>query len=100
MRHGTDSAVRADWYVHKPTRVEAMQYLPETTNAVFELLDSWDVVYFMGPPGLVHIGTPEGTKPLLYGSWVVRGTVGEVWPVRDDVFQRSYVESDGSPKTT
>jgi hypothetical protein len=89
--------VQADWYVHTPTYVEAIQYSPLTARDARRLLTDWNVVWFEGPDGTLRIATPQGTKPLLYGDYVVRGTVGEAWPIREEVFNISYRRSDGPP---
>jgi len=71
---------------------------PASAEEVHDLLNSWGVAWWPGADDVLRVATPQGTKPVWYGDWVVRGTVGEVWPVRDEVFQRSYVESDGPPR--
>lgn len=38
----------------------------------------------------IDIGTLEGTMRLCVGNFLVRGTVGEFWPVRADIFEQSY----------
>jgi hypothetical protein len=90
--------VEAAWYTHRPTTVEAVQYLPATAADVRRILTDWNVVWWPGANDEVRVATPQGTKPCWYGDWLVRGTVGEVWPIRDEVFQRSYAESDGPPR--
>jgi hypothetical protein len=34
--------------------------------------------------------TLEGPVALRRGSWVVKGSADEVWPVRDDIFRATY----------
>jgi hypothetical protein len=95
---GTRDRVEAGWYQHRPTTVEAIQYTPLTAREVHRLLADRGVAWWPGVDDVLRVATPQGTKPVRYGDWVVRGTVGEVWPVRDEVFQRSYQPSDGPPR--
>jgi len=92
---GVSERVEAGWYVHRPTTVEAVQYTPLTAGQVRRVLGEWGVVWWAGQDETLRVATPQGTKPVWYGDWIVRGTVGEVWPVKDEVFHRSYTETDG-----
>jgi hypothetical protein len=94
----TRDRVAAGWYTHRPTSVEAIQYLPTTARDVRRLLTDWNTVWWAGANEELRVATPQGTKPVWYGDWVVRGTVGEVWPIREEVFQRSYAEAGGPPR--
>lgn len=38
----------------------------------------------------LNIRTLEGVMVVSEGSWVIRGAVGEFWPVRADVFAKTY----------
>jgi hypothetical protein len=89
--------VAAGWYVHRPTSVEAIQYTPLTSGQTRHLLTDWGAAWWEASDGTLRISTPQGTRPVWYGDWVLRGTVGEIWPVRDDVFQRSYDGPRGAP---
>lgn len=88
------SRVQARWWRHRPTTVEAEQYTPTTAAMVRRLLTEWGVAWWPGVDEVLRVATPQGSKPVNYGDWVIRGTVGEVWPVRDEVFTRSYEETD------
>lgn len=47
------------------------------------------IVYYDGK-GL-RIKTLEGTSyTVTVDYWIVRGVNGEMWPVRDDIFQKTY----------
>ena len=39
----------------------------------------------------VLIGTLEGTMRAVIGSWVIKGTEAEYWPVKESVFNNTYV---------
>jgi hypothetical protein len=92
---GTRDRVEAGWFVHRPTTVEAVQYLPTTARTIERLLRDWGVAYWPGADDVLRIVTPQGSKPCWYGDWVVRGVVGECWPVKNEVFERSYMPTDG-----
>jgi hypothetical protein len=78
--------------------VEAMQYLPTTANEVHRLLADWNVVWIPRRERRTAHREPRGMKPAWQDDCVVRGAVGEVWPIRDEVFWRSYSESDRPPR--
>ena len=37
-----------------------------------------------------HVHTLEGPLDVVPGAWIVTGTTGERWPVRNDIFEASY----------
>lgn len=41
-----------------------------------------------------EVETPEGRVSLSIGSWIVRGTMGEFYPVQDSIFQATFEEID------
>jgi hypothetical protein len=41
----------------------------------------------------LRIGTLEGTLRVAVGDYIVRGTKGEIYPVRGDIFEDSYVHN-------
>lgn len=43
---------------------------------------------------LLRIPTPEGVMTANKGDWIIRGTIGEFYPCKDEVFQRKYEASD------
>jgi hypothetical protein len=42
----------------------------------------------------LRISTPQGVKPVLLGDWIVRGVVGEWYPVADKVWRLRYRLAD------
>ncbi len=40
--------------------------------------------------GVLTIETLKGTVKCEVGSWLIRGIKGELYPIRDDVFQETY----------
>lgn len=39
---------------------------------------------------VIHIPTLEGTITAPAGDWIVRGTTGEFWPVKPEIFAATY----------
>ena len=71
-------------YVKKRIPVEAMQYNDE-------LILDW-----MGDKGAIdYIGsliieTPEGIVTCKKGDYVIKGVMGEFYPIRKDIFLKTY----------
>jgi len=38
----------------------------------------------------IHILTPEGSRPVFIGDYIIRGTIGEFYPIKAEVFRNSY----------
>jgi hypothetical protein len=43
-----------------------------------------------GHGGVLFIQTLEGTMEAGPGDWLIRGVVGEVYPVKDPIFRETY----------
>ena len=41
----------------------------------------------------MRVRTLEGEVIATAGDWIARGVEGEVWPIKDSVFRKSYVEA-------
>lgn len=39
--------------------------------------------------------TPEGEVEISPGAWLVEGSAGEYYPVRDDIFQSTFTAAEG-----
>jgi hypothetical protein len=50
--------------------------------------------------GGMRLMTPQGSKPVEFGDWVVRGVVGEWYPVQNRVWVRRYREAGDSDMPT
>lgn len=80
-------------YQSKVVRIEAFQFQDERTFN--EMANEWgqkfliDVLYF-APTNLIVINTLEGKMTAKPGDWIVKGTEGEFYPVKDSVFKRKY----------
>lgn len=87
------------FYISKPVKIEAVRTFPEEMGSkdCEEQLRSI-VRWVMNNGGEVdsydgtsfEIVTLEGKMRVNPGDWVIRGTVGEFYPCRDDVFTAKY----------
>lgn len=78
-------------YRKKPVVIEAEQFTkPEnyeyskTKVCGFLVLEDINGDYFMLIPTL------EGTHKASVGDWIVKGIVGEFYPVKDSIFKATY----------
>ena len=73
----------------KPVSVVAVQWQGDL-QALRELDPHNGAVRVEEGSGDLLIDTLEGTMHAHPGDWVMRGIVGELHPVRDDIFRRTY----------
>lgn len=107
----TDLAVRPGVFVHRPTRVRAMQLTAGTFQDLFAWMNSagaywWgasddiaEIALWLdsaapGQDSKIRVRTPQGARKVLVGDWIVWGVGGVWYPVHDEVWQASYVEAD------
>lgn len=74
----------------KPIIIEAIQFIPSTLNKIQEILGA-DTL-FSHPTGgyFFKIPTLEGAMELRYDNWLIKGSEGEYYPCRDDIFKAIY----------
>lgn len=74
----------------KPIIVEAMQFTGTMSNAV--TLSKWSnyQVWLSDDPNILKVQCLEALAETPIGSYVVKGVKGEVWPVREDIFNETY----------
>lgn len=79
----------ADVYVKKPVEVHAIQYTGENLEEIWEVFGSSNVV---GPAreGQPFIYTLEGRMHFNPTDWIIKGTMGELYPVKDRIFRNIY----------
>lgn len=82
----------AQQFRKKPVAVQAIQWIGEENCAeVFAFLglnhDEWEDEL---DHSVIHVETLEGTLEAHHGDWIVKGTRGEHWPVRADIFAETY----------
>lgn len=103
-------------YTSNPVEIEAMQRTgdPNTDSELIQwIVDEGGQYDFICPesgcssivvdpdgtrgskdPHILKIETMEGTMDVPVGWWVIRGTIGEFYPCKDEVFQAKYRVSD------
>ena len=97
-------------YVKNPVEIEAIQFTGGAGNAGSiinwiltegNFAASWNEAYpawesedgTMGhaaAPEQIKIGTLEGTMCASVGDWVIKGTKGEFYPCKPDIFEKTY----------
>ena len=90
-------------WVSVPTQVEAEQWTRGNRRKVLTWLSESGALYWTSETDELdlrvvtrtqhadlRISTPQGVKPVLPGDWVVRGVVGEFYPVADRVWRLRY----------
>jgi hypothetical protein len=78
-------------YRKLPVEIEAVQWFKYGDHpAVGKCVDSHDDVY----PVVV---TLEGSMRVNVGDWIVRGVEGEHYPVKDEIFRKTYALVDDPP---
>jgi hypothetical protein len=79
---------------HKPTIVDAVKW-DGSTGTLLRLLDLGLTAYRYEPTvgdatDTLVISTGEGDRPALPGDYVIKGTQGEFYPIRPDVYEACY----------
>ena len=76
----------------RPVTIEAMQITNgESVLSIAEWIDSPQTGYSTNPP-TVWIETLEGRMEGSIGDWVIKGTEGEFYPCKPDIFNKIYQE--------
>lgn len=77
-------------YRKKPIEVEARQI---TAGMMAEIAYWCGGEYFrrsVSAPARIMVQTLEGPLAAHSGDWIIKGTRGEFWPVRQDIFAETY----------
>jgi hypothetical protein len=74
-------------YRKKPVIIEAVQWFDDvaSTADLFEFCDDLDVTH-----SNIAIKTPEGDMKISIGDYVIKGTKGEFYPCKPDIFEEIY----------
>jgi hypothetical protein len=73
---------------------EVREHVGDTSRRQYDVVNGRKIypppVLFLGGY-IVLIETMEGPLNVSPGYWIAKGPDGEVWPIADDTFQKSYV---------
>lgn len=82
-------------YIKKPITIEALQWGRNAINLIdgesFNI-DDYNV-YFDGKEVVLIIHTLEGNMKCYPSDYIVRGVDGEFYPVKKEIFEKTYVEA-------
>lgn len=75
------------FYTKKPVTVEAVQYVGVNAEECVRFCPS-----AMSMPGIRQMSIPtlEGTMIVSTGDWIIKGTAGEFYPCKDEIFKTIY----------
>jgi len=77
----------------RPVIIEAVQWRTDNLDEIIDGLrlenDSLKSVYPTSDGGL-YIRTLEGQMLASHGDWIIKGTAGELYPCKPDIFERTY----------
>ena len=80
-------------YKSKPVVIEAEQFTFENKDMLFHDLRAINSGVFprgtIKDPQLV-IPTPEGEMTASLGDFIIHGTIGELYPCKEEVFNKKY----------
>ena len=83
------------YFRKRPVIIKAMQFTMESKDQCLEFAtcnrysdDDGD-----GNP-VIKLQTLEGVMTASVGDWIVRGVIGEFYPVKPDIFEKTYEEVD------
>lgn len=76
------------YYVKKPIPVEAIQWTGDNFNNIHDFIIGQPIV--ITTFNELVISTLEGEMKAPIGSWIIRGPLGEYYPCRKDVFEKTY----------
>lgn len=99
--------VQPDVWVHRPTKVRAMQLRSDNFRDVFAWMtedgaywwsasdDMGEVVLWLaaaapGQDSKIRVRTPQGPRRVLLHDWVVHGVANVWYPVHPPVWEQSY----------
>lgn len=71
----------------KPVVIEAMQYTDDKSAVV---IYDWSGGVFHYANGQQQVSTEEGVMAASPGDWIIRGSHGEFYPCKPDIFDAVY----------
>lgn len=82
-------------YSRKPGIVKAFQYFypkPEEDESMINhmFIDAILNGMIIRKEFALFVATLEGHMKISDGDWIVKGIMGEMWPVKPDIFEQTY----------
>ncbi|MGC9676040.1 hypothetical protein ACOP1M_00165 [Staphylococcus warneri] len=75
----------------KPVEIEFIQFENIVSVGEIERWTNLQAVYDYGNDGkIMYIDTPEGVMTANIGDYIVKGVNGEFYPVKPDIFEKTY----------
>lgn len=71
----------------KPVVIEAVKWIGENIDEV-RMLDGERGISMNGNSLIIH--TLEGQMEAKLGDWIIKGIVGEIYPCKPDIFEKTY----------
>lgn len=90
-------------YIKKPIAIEAFQYDGDLMDSdgryyvpdwAVKSCEDGTMYYKPDTPGELYIRTPDGEMYVPVGSYILRGVEGELYPCRQDIFEKTYESVD------
>ena len=82
----------------RPVIVEAIQFTGDNMDEFKEFVGAENIQCYLesgdGMFRIVSIKTDSGINSVGVGDWVIKGTEGEVYPCKPDVFDKIYEKVD------
>lgn len=77
----------------KPMVIDAIQWTGHNTSDVLKFAGK--MLVFPLKDVTVIINTLEGEMKAQVSDWIIRGVMGELYPCKPDVFEKTYEKVDG-----
>jgi hypothetical protein len=79
-------------YRKKPVEIEAIQWVSDNIEQVYEMLGVGDnLIINTDEDEVKHfINTLEGKMEMSWGDYIIKGVKGEFYPCKPDIFELTY----------
>lgn len=77
----------------KPVVIEAIQIKSDNVSEILEWMGGIGITsagYDNNDMPFIVIQTLEGEMTGLLGSWIIKGVAGEFYPIKNEIFQKTY----------
>ena len=86
--HGEKKSVQASRYRKKPIIIEAIKVNMNNPVDTINFFDGLQVTAWES--GCLRIETLEGNMIAYHGDYIIKGIMGEFYPCRPDIFEKTY----------